>query len=497
MSKQVCLLSMTEQAQLLATGEMTSAALTEAHLDRIVRLDGDLHAFITVDADGARRAAEISDARRKAGGALGPLDGLTVGIKDLIDVAGLPTTAAAVHRQHHRAAEDATVIAALRRAGAVLVGKTTTAEYAVGGTALDGPFPAARNPWNPDLDASSSSSGSAVAVIAGLAAGTVGTETAGSIRVPAAWCGAAGLVPTQALISRRGVLPVARSMDCIGPLARSAADCAILLQAMITDDPTDRAVPGFRLPDPQWLGVGIKGLRIGIPRHVFDDDPDLAAEVRTAFARTIEILRELGCTLVDVTISGFELWADAARRISWPEEYAEHGEELRNHPERFGPVTRMRLQEGLKFSAPDHVLALRQREAARASLLQTFGDVDLLALPTTKTPAQPLGYEHGPDARDFTYGRSFNLPGVPMLSLCNGFSGSGLPLSMQFVAEPFSEDILLGVGISLENALRSEFCMFKTIPLGDEMRSLGLPGENVVRPESSEDLLLLRDRAAD
>lgn len=456
MSIDPCRLTLTEQADLLATGDLTSAALTEAHLDRITRLDPDLHAFITVDAGGAQRAAKLSDARRKAGHALGPLDGLTVGIKDLIDVAGLPTTAAAAHRRDHRAGTDAPVIAALRRAGAVIIGKTTTAEYAVGGTALNGPYPAARNPWNLDCDASSSSSGSAVAVVAGLAAGAVGTETAGSIRVPAAWCGAAGLVPTQALISRRGVLPVSRSLDCIGPIARTAADCAILLRAMITDDPADRATPGFRLPDPPRIAAGINGLRIGIPRHVFEDDPDLSAEVQAAFSTTLEHLRDLGCILVEVTLAGYDLWVDAARKISWPEEYAEHGEELRSHPDRFGPVTRSRLQEGLKFSASDQVLALRHREVARAALARTFADVDLLALPTAKTVAQPFGYEHGPNARDLSYTRPFNLVGGPMLTVCNGFSGSGLPLAVQFIAKPFDEDLVLAVGLSAESAFRSK-----------------------------------------
>ncbi len=401
-------------------------------------------------------AASDSDARRQMGRVKGVLDGLTIGVKDLIDVAGLPTTAAAVHRRHHQALHNAAVVDAMKNAGAVILGKTTTAEYAVGGTALDGIYPAARNPWDRDRDASSSSSGSAVAVVAGLAAGALGTETAGSIRVPAAWCGAAGLVPTQALVSRRGVLPISRSMDCIGPLARSAEDCAVMLQAMITFDAGDRATPDFHLPDPKRIFANICGLRIGIPRHVFEDDPDLAPEVREAFTTTLYCLRDLGFSLVDVTLAGYDDWADAARKISWPEEYAEHEEELRNYPERFGSVTRSRLREGLKFSAPDYVLALRQREKARASLRSTFGEVDLLALPTAKTPAQPFGYEHEPDARDFTYARPFNLPGVPMLALCNGFSEAGLPLSVQFIAKPFDDDLLLGVGMSVERTIRSE-----------------------------------------
>ena len=442
-----CLLPLAEQARLIASGELSSVALTQGCLDRIERLDGQLHSFFTVAAETALSDASAADQQT---GPRGPLHGLPIGIKDLIDVAGLPTTAGAAHRLDHLAATDAPVVAALRRAGAVILGKTATAEYAVGGTALDGPFPAPRNPWNTDCDAASSSSGSAVATAAGLCAGAVGTETAGSIRVPAAWCGVAGLVPTQALISRRGVLALSRTVDCIGPMARSAADCALLLQGMITADAADRATPGFRLPDPGRPGRGIAGLRIGIPRHVFEDDPDLDPQVRAAFAVTLDQLRSLGAVLSDVRLPGYDGWADAARAITWPEEYAEHGAELRAHPERLGKVARSRLQEGLRFTAPDHALALRARQVAIATLGETFQSADLLVLPTTKAPAQPFGWEHRPGARDWSYTRAFNLTGNPALTICNGLSAADLPLAVQFIGRWFDEDLVLAAGMAVE-----------------------------------------------
>jgi aspartyl-tRNA(Asn)/glutamyl-tRNA(Gln) amidotransferase subunit A len=459
-----CLLTMTEQARLIASGQLSSVALTMAHLDRITALDGQLRSYTTVAREQALADAAKADAERAAGVARGPLDGLPLGIKDLIDVAGLPTIAGAAHRRDHIATTEAPVVAALRRAGAIILGKTATAEYAVGGTVLNGPFASPRNPWNLDCDASSSSSGSAVATAAGLCSGSVGTETAGSIRVPAAWCGVAGLVPTQALISRQGVLPLSRTVDCVGPIARAAADCALMLQGMITDDPADRAVPGFRLPDLTRLSASCKGLRIGVPRHVFEEDPDLDPEVRAAFASTLVRLRDLGCRLTDVTLDGYDSWADAARAITWPEEYAEHGAELRDYPERFSAVARSRLQDGLRFSAPDHVLALRHRALVTKTLDRVLQVVDLLVLPTTKAPAQPFGYEHQPGARDVSYTRPFNLTGNPMLALCSGFSSKGLPLSFQFVGRPFEDDLVLATGMALEAQNHDRFLDLSSLP---------------------------------
>lgn len=448
-----CLLTLTEQAERIASGELSSVELTTAHLDRISALEPQLGSYATVARAEALAEAAKADAQRAAGVTRGPLDGLPVGIKDLIDVAGLPTMAGAAHRRDHVASADAPVVAALRRAGAIILGKTATAEYAVGGTVAEGPFPSPRNPWNLACDASSSSSGSAVATAAGLCSGSIGTETAGSIRVPAAWCGVVGLVPTQALVSRRGVLPLSPTMDSVGPICRTAADCAQMLQGMLTEEPADRATPGFRLPDLLLPATGCKGLRLGIPRHVFEDDPDLDPDVHTAFAASLDRLWDLGCALCDVTLDGYDSWADSARAITWPEEYGEHGVELRDHPDRFASVTRSRLQEGSRYTATDYMLALRQRKAAVASLMKTFQSVDLLLLPTTKTPAQSFGYEHQPGARDPSYTRPFNLTGTPALTLCNGFSAAGLPLAIQFIGRPFEDDLVLSAGMALERVL--------------------------------------------
>ena len=471
MRQDACLLAMTEQSRLLGLRQLSSVELVQSHLNRIAALDGQLHSYITVAAVSVLAEAAASDARRHSGSLRGPLDGLPVAVKDLIDVAGLPTTAGAAHRRDHVAGVDAPVVGALRAAGAVILGKTATAEYAVGGTAMDGPYPGPRNPWNLDLDAGSSSSGSAVAVASGLCAGSVGTETVGSIRVPAAWCGVAGLVPTQALVSRRGVLALSRTVDCVGPMARSAADCALMLHAMITDDPADRATPGFRLPDPARIAAPVRGLRVGVPRHVFEHDPDLDGDVRAAFAAGLDRLRDLGCRLSDVTLAGYDTWADSARAITWPEEYAEHGPELRAHPDRFGPVTRSRLQDGLRFGATDHRRALRQRKAAIASLLTTLACVDVLVLPTTKAPAPPFGYEHQPGARDLSYTRPFNLTGTPALALCAGFSSQGLPLSLQIIGRPFDDDLVLSLGVAVETALGASAS--RTPPVSPRPRSLG------------------------
>jgi aspartyl-tRNA(Asn)/glutamyl-tRNA(Gln) amidotransferase subunit A len=440
----ICFMPLVEQARLLASGALSAVEVTEAYLARITTQDGALRAWVSVDAEDARQQAAQADARRAAGHDLGPLLGLPIGVKDLIDLAGHPTAAGAAHLRGNIAAKDAPVVAALRRAGAVVLGKTATAEYAVGGTVAESP----RNPWNRDCDAGASSSGSAVAVAAGMCAAALGSETAGSIRVPAAWCGVAGLVPTQALVSRRGVLPLSQTMDCIGPMARSVADCALLLQGMLTDDPEDRATPGFRLPD--LTRQMEKSLRLGIPRHIFEDDPELDTEVRAAFASSLQALRDLGCILTEVVLDGYATWADAARAISWPEETANHGAELRAHPDRFSAVTRSRLTAGLGFTAPEHILAHRTRQAAIASLRATFQSVDLLVLPTTKAPAQAFGYEHLPGARDLSYTRAFNLTGTPSLTLCNGFSTAGLPLSVQVIGRSFEDDQVLALGVALE-----------------------------------------------
>ncbi len=448
------LLSLADLSKLIRTKELSAVELTERYLARIAVLDGDLHSFNCVRVDAALEEAVDAQRRISGGDWLGPLHGIPIGIKDLIDVAGLPTTAQAEHRRDAVPDVDAGVISALKRAGAIILGKQATAEYAVSGTQFDLGWPPVRNPWGLDLDPSSSSSGSAVAVAAGLCAGSVGTETAGSIRDPAAWCGVAGLKPTNGLVSRRGVLPLSPSMDCVGPIAWTVEDCALMISQMVSSDPQDTEIRGFRGPDISILSDGICDLRIGVVRDFYEDEPDLDDDVLDAMEGSLFTLEKLGARLSTVRLAAFDTYCAVARNISWPQEYAEHRVELDAYPNRFHPVSRSRLEDGKTVTAADYIQARQQQAALTAELGGIMRDVDVLVLPTNKKPAQVLGYEHTPVGQtELSLTRPFNLTGGPALTLCNGFSAGGLPTSIQIIGRHFEDDSVLKAGHALETAL--------------------------------------------
>lgn len=459
MASGIALLSLAEVSRLIRRRELSPVDLVSDYLERIERLDPQLHSFNCVLADESLEAARVAEKEIARGDWRGPLHGVAIGIKDLIDVAGAPTTAQAAHLRNNVAATDAAVVQRLREAGAIIIGKQATAEYAVGGTQFDLPWPPPRNPWNLDLDTASSSSGSAAAVAAGLCAGAVGSDTSGSIRVPAAWCGVAGLMPTEGLVSRRGVLPVSRTIDCIGPLAWAVEDCALMLPAMLSDDPHDTAMPGWRPPDTSRLDKSVSGLRIGVLRHFYEDDANLDRDVARAMSDTLAVLKTLGAATRDVRLSDFDTYAATARLISWSEEYAEHGRELEAFPDRFGKVTRSRLQDGRDIPAYEHIRARWKRQQLIEEIESVLREVDVLVLPTITKPAQILGYEHtelGKTTKWLT--RPFNLTGSPALSLCNGFTPDGLPLALQVVGRRFDDGIVLQVGraVELELGLRDK-----------------------------------------
>lgn len=407
---------------------LSPVELVQACIDRIVALDPRLHAVNALRAEDALAEALAAEAAISRGDWLGPLHGIPLGIKDLIDVAGLPTTAQAAHRRGHVASRDAVAVERLKEAGAVILGKLATHEYAVG-LNEDGAFPAVRNPWDLTRDPCGSSSGSAVAVAAGLCPGALGSDTAGSIRDPAAWCGVAGLKPTDGLIETAGLLPLSRSMDCIGPMAWTTADCALLLEAMGG-------------PPPAPVRSDLRGCRIGIPRHVFETNPAMDPQVAAAIEAAVAEFSALGASLSEVCLPDFALMGHIARLISWPEEYAEHGSELEAWPDRFSPVARSRIQDGKTISAPAYITALRQRVEMTAALATVMQGVDLLFLPTMLTPAQELGYETGSKGElDLSLARPFNLTGNPALSFCLGLTRQGLPIGGQLVARR-SEDAL-------------------------------------------------------
>lgn len=443
----MALLSLGELSRAIGRREISPVDLVRTYLDRIAALDGRLHSFNCLRADAALAEARQAEAAIGRGERLGPLHGIPIGIKDMIDVAGLPTTAQAVHRRDAVAGEDAAVVASLRGAGAIILGKQAMSEYAVGGTQIDHAWPPARNPWDLELDALSSSSGSCVSVAAGLCAGSVGTETAGSIRDPAAWNGVAGLNPTVGLVSGRGVLPLSRTMDTVGPIGWTVEDCALLLDGMIAPNVARR--PGL-----SGLNDGVAGLRIGVVRHYFEADPDYDASVLMAMESGLETLQALGATLHDVRLGDFAQYGAMARAISWPEEFEAHRDELEAFPDRFTAVSRSRLMDGMAYSADDYVAALEQRQRAIADYAATMAEVDLLVLPTMKKPAQKLGFEFTELGNvELSLSRPFNLLGVPALALCNGFNEAGPPLSMQIVGRHFEDGLVLRAGHALETAL--------------------------------------------
>jgi aspartyl-tRNA(Asn)/glutamyl-tRNA(Gln) amidotransferase subunit A len=432
-----------ELSRLIRAGAVSPVELTQLYLDRIRRLDDQLHSFNCV-ADTALADAAAADKAIAAGDWRGPLHGIPIGIKDMIDVAGLPTTAQAVHRRGFNPREDAEVVKRLKQAGAIILGKQAMTEYAVGGTQVDHAWPPARNPWDLTRDPLSSSSGPAVAVAAGLCPGAVGTETAGSIRDPAAWCGVAGLKPTDGLVSTAGVLPIAPSMDCVGPLAWTVEDCALMLAGMVSPEALDLA----------QIRSGIKGLRVGVVRHYYEGDPDVDDSVLIAMEQSLKTLEQLGARLSTVQIGSFEEYCAIARGISWPEEYAAHRDELEAEPKRFTAVSRLRLEDGKSVSAADYIRALRRRVEVIAALKQTMREIDVLVLPTMKKPAQILGFEFTALGEiELSLTRPFNLTGGPSVALCNGFSPEGLPISLQIVGRHCEDGVVLQAGCALEDAL--------------------------------------------
>ncbi len=436
--------SISELSKLIRARAVSPVELTRLYLERIRLLDDRLHSFNCVAEETALAAAAAAEKAIASGDWRGPLHGIPLGIKDMIDVAGLPTTAQAVHRRDFIPGEDATVVTALKQAGGIILGKQAMTEYAVGGTQIDHTWPPARNPWDLTLDPLSSSSGAAVAVAAGLCPGGVGTETAGSIRDPAAWCGVAGLKPTDGLVSTKGVLPISPTMDCVGPLAWTVEDCGLMLGGMIPSGSGDLS---------QVKG-GIKGLRVGVVRHFYEADPHVDESVLLATEQSLKVMEQLGAHVSTVQIGSFDEYCAIARGISWPEEFAAHRAELEGYPDRFTAVSRERLESGRSVSAADYIRALGRRAEVIAELNLIMRDIDVLVLPTMKKPAQVLGFEFTALGEiELSLTRPFNLTGGPSVALCNGFSPEGLPISLQIVGRHFEDDVVLRAGCALEETL--------------------------------------------
>jgi aspartyl-tRNA(Asn)/glutamyl-tRNA(Gln) amidotransferase subunit A len=450
-----CFLSIAETAELVSDKRLSPVELTRAYLDRIERLNGTLHAYVRVLHDDAMAAARTAEAEIMAGHHRGPLHGIPIGLKDIYDTAGIPTEGGSKSCLGRIPAEDATTTRLLKQAGAVLLGKLTTWEFAIGGTAFDTPFPPARNPWNIEHDPAGSSSGSGAAVAAGLCAMAMGSDTGGSIRWPAAWCGLAGLKPTYGRVSRAGIMPLSFSLDHAGPLTWTVKDAAIVLQAIAGHDPGDPASAKHPVPDFQAAlqGGDLKGIRLGVARTMFERDCIASNEMLAAFNQSIEVLRELGATVSEIELPPLALYNATAFLIARGEGFAIHAKALRERPQDYGALARDRLTIGAYVRASDMVQAMRRRlmlaEAANAAMR----NVDAILLPTAPDPAPRLA-ELAPyfGNQRPTYMRPFNLTGQPALSVCNGFDSVGLPLALQIVGRCFDEATVLRIGDAYEQA---------------------------------------------
>ncbi|MGD6756508.1 amidase [Streptomyces sp. BH105] len=446
-------MSLSEAAEAIGQRRLSTVELTDSVLTRVAQVEPGLGAYVTVTADHARAAARAAEREIGAGRRRGPLHGIPMGLKDMIDVAGVPTTASSRVRAGHRAQADSAVAARLAQAGAVLLGKTHTHEFAYGLTT-----PQTNNAWDADRVAGGSSGGSAVAVAAGMATFALGTDTGGSIRVPAALNGVVGLKPTYGLVPRRGVTSLSWSLDHVGPITRTVEDAALVLNALAGHDPYDPA--SLDVPSADYrpgAGERLDGLRVGVPRTYYFDHvhPEVEAEVR----RAIDQLAALGARLVEVDIP----MARYVRATQWglmvPEATAYHESTLRTAPELYRADVRTLLEAGEMMGAGDYLRAQRSRTLMREEWARVLRRVDVVAAPAVPVTAveasqEMITWADGTvEAVSDAYVRlssPANITGIPSLSVPVGHDAAGLPIGMQLLGRPLGEHTLLRVGHAYE-----------------------------------------------
>jgi aspartyl-tRNA(Asn)/glutamyl-tRNA(Gln) amidotransferase subunit A len=430
--------------------ELSPVEVTRALLARIEKLDPILHAFVTLTPDRALADARAAEELLRRGDDR-PLLGIPVGHKDIYLTRGIRTTGGSALLADWIPDEESTCGRRWQDAGTVLLGKLITHEFAFGIQFPGHRFPPARNPWNLDHIPGGSSSGSGAALAAGLVHGATGSDTGGSIRGPAAFCGLVGLKPTYGRASRAGVLTLSWTLDHTGPLARTVEDCALLMQPLAGHDPLDPASSHAPVDDyTAGLGRGVRGLRVGVVRNYFFEGVD--PEVERAFEEAMATLRRLGAEVRDVQIPSLAA-THSFLLIMLAEAYAYHERDLREHPELYGDVLRERLLAGALVTGAEYVQAQRIRSGICRETAAVLGDVDVLATPTTPKPATPFALAHDPE---FGFPRSnmppFNITGSPTLALPCGFSSAGLPLSLQLAGRPFEETTVLRIGHAYEQA---------------------------------------------
>jgi aspartyl-tRNA(Asn)/glutamyl-tRNA(Gln) amidotransferase subunit A len=442
-------------AAAIAKREMSPVELVNALLDRIERLNPRLNVFIRVEAEAALEEARAAEAEAARGQLRGALHGVPVGIKDIIDVSGLPTTCHSKILENKIARADAVCVAKLRAAGAIILGKLSTHEFAIGGPSFDLPWPPARNPWNRDHHPGGSSSGSGSGLAAGFFPMALGTDTGGSVRNPASACAIVGTKPTYGLVSRRGVFPLAFTLDHVGPMTRTVADNAMMLGVLAGHDSLDPgSAPPPRSADyMKTLEHGVRGLRIGFVRHFHEIDVPADPEVTAGLERVAFTLRAEGASVIDVRLPALGDFAAVYRAIQQSEAWSIHSEWLKERPGDYGRLTRRRLMAGAFMGAGDYVMACRQRSQMIHEVEAALREVDILLCASAMDPACRIDE---PEAIERNYVRQarapFNVTGHPALAMPTVLSRDGLPLSVQFVGRYFDEANLFRVARAWERA---------------------------------------------
>ena len=453
MTGDACFLTIAEAATLIERRALSPAELTQSFLDRISAIDPLLNAYLLVTADQAMEQARAAEAEIMAGRWRGPMHGIPYALKDIYCTKGIRTTSHSRTRADYIPDFDATTVVKLREAGAVLLGKLSTHEFAHGGPSFDLPWPPARNPWNWDHFTGGSSSGSGAAVAAGLAMAALGSDTGGSIRNPAALCGLIGLKPTYGLISRSGVYTNSFSYDTAGPMTWTAEDCAIVLGVIAGHDPKDPASARRDVRDYRnGLHAGVKGLRIGLLRRLYQTDVDCPDVAKSAMEAALEVFRSLGATIEEVRIRPAMDYYDVKIVGAESELYAVHEPVLRQRLADFGEDFLGRSLGALLFSGIDYVQASRERRAMIAEMTPIYERYDLL-LTLGPGPAPRLDAHQTINFwRRASLTTPFNVLGGPALSQCIGFSPDGFPLAMQIVGRPFDEATVLRAAQAYETA---------------------------------------------
>ncbi|MBI4219696.1 MAG: amidase [Chloroflexi bacterium] len=449
--------SIHELAPQVRTGKLSPVRLVEIALERIERIDPALNSFYVVMKESALKAAHSLAQEVREGKYRGPLHGIPVGLKDLFDVVGEKTTGGSTILKNNVARADATVTRQLREAGAIIIGKLNMVEFAMGATGMNPHYGPARNPWDTARITCGSSGGSGAAVAAGLCVAALGSDTGGSVRMPAAVCGIAGLKPTYGLISRHGVLDLSWTCDHVGPMARRVVDCAYLMNALAGHDPLDPASAREFPPDfAAGIGQGLRGIRVGVPQHYFFDgvDPEIEAAVRGA----VELMAENGSQVRPVAMP----WVSSGRAINMTVMMAEavsvHEGWLKNHREQYSGEVRARLEAAQTMSALDYIRGQRARRWFNEKMAAAMRDVDVLVTPTVaiQTPTieectPPPGANEGRAGGTLgMFTGVFNTTGMPSLSVTCGYTRAGMPIGMMISGKPFEDGTVLRVGDAYE-----------------------------------------------